>query len=116
MKSKEMLDWGCLLLLFYIGAIAFSLCPADLTVAEDNLCMLPSDEPAPYCGAHNKRHIEVVKRGIRMFLAEMHANKLVSKLQTMSYTLTGINRFLRDVGNFYSSWVANDPGCSPCLM
>ncbi|KAF8567445.1 hypothetical protein P879_03178 [Paragonimus westermani] len=116
MKPKEMINWGCLLLLFYNIPIAFSQCPADLKLVEDSLCMLPFDEPASYCEAHNKCHAEGVKRGIRMFLAGMHANKLVSKLQTMSYTLTGINRLLRDVGDSYSSWVANDPECSPCLM
>ncbi|KAA3672229.1 uncharacterized protein DEA37_0011451 [Paragonimus westermani] len=116
MKLKEMLNWGCLLLLFYNIPIALPQCPADLTVVEDNLCILLFDEPVPYCEAHNKCHAEGVKRGIRMFLVGMHASKLISKLQTTSYTLTGINRLLHDVGDFYSSWMANDPGCSPCLL
>ncbi|VDP87016.1 unnamed protein product [Echinostoma caproni] len=97
-------------LLFLLYSTAYRTCPPDFKDVGDGVCMIHLPLAATYCAAHQLCKVEGKKRGLRLFVSGIHAERIPKFFPDIKTVFTSLHAMLNRSSDLQAGWRVGDPG------
>ncbi|VDP84131.1 unnamed protein product [Echinostoma caproni] len=89
---------------------AYGTCPPDFKDVGDGVCMIHLPLATTYCAAHQLCEVKGKKRGLRLFVPGIHAERIPTFFPSAATVFTSLHAMLNRSSDLRAGWRVGDPG------